>query len=117
MAKSTYTRGGLNGSVRQSINTGNRADIADLRPEFSDQGLYIDADTQCELMQLIKQLFDQRVNAERDDIIEVPLTEVERSVLDIVCRGRRTNRAALIREALHSMAAQYFHKYKDTKEK
>ena len=104
------------GSIRQSINVGNRANIADLRPTLDDKGLYIDADTQCELMGLIGRLFDQRVNIDRDRSIDLPLTDVELRILDIIARGQHTNRAALIRSALHDAAAKYFHKYHNNKQ-
>ena len=116
MSKSTYVKGGLNGSVRQSVNTGNRANIADLRPAIDDRGLYIDADTQCELMGLIEQLFDQRVNIERDSSIDLPLTPVELRILDMIAKGQHTNRAALLRAAIHEAAALYFHKYRNNKQ-
>jgi hypothetical protein len=98
------------GSVRQSVKR--RTGIDDFRPDLEVQGLYIDEDTQKRLMGLIERLFEQRINIERDESIDLPLTQIELSILDIVASGRHTSRAALLREALHNMASKYFHKYR-----
>ena len=69
------------GSVRQSVKR--RTGIDDFRPDLEVQGLYIDEDTQKRLMGLIERLFEQRINIERDESIDLPLTQVELSILDI----------------------------------
>ena len=99
------------GSVRQSVNR--RNNIADFAPDTKAQGLYIDADVQQQLMHLIERLFDQKVNANRSQEITIPLTDIELDILDIVCKGRHTNRAALMREFIHNQAGKYHHKYRN----
>ena len=101
------------GSVKRAVDIGRKANIADFKTILDDRSLYISSDVQQELMGLIERLFDQRVNIERDQEITIPVTDIEKQIIDIICTGQYTNRGALFRGVLHDAAGRYHHKYKN----
>ena len=100
------------GSVRNRQPLTQRGDLADLRPVLPVRGLFADVDTHKRLMTLIERLFTQKINADRDQVVDLPLTDTELSILDIIAKGLHTSSAALMREALYDVAGKYHHKYR-----
>ena len=105
----THRRGGMSdcAQYRNRPQGAGKADISDFRPSLPDRGLYIDNDTNQRLITLIERLFCQHVACDRDQCIDVPLTDIEYDIINAVCGGRHMTPSELMRECLHDMCGKY----------